>query len=144
MLVDPGVKKVMRYLSIILIVTFVASVIFVSGCGGKQSYSVDEVLNSFSTIAGQRTLAERQNIYPWWSENISQGSVKHMEDGGNYQIEFPGMSGGSEVWGIDLNNSKIWPINNNAILMAFALFCHSGEDPSADCQQWAHQLQTGE
>ena len=125
-------------------VACVASVIFVSGCGGKQAYSIDEVLNSFSTIAEQRMLTERQNIYPWWSEKISQGSVKHIKDGDYYQIEFPSMSGGSEVWGIDLNNSRIWPINNNAVLMAFALFCHSGEDPSVDCQQWAHQLQTGE
>jgi len=135
---------VTRYLSIILLVALVAGIVFVSGCGGQQSYSIDQVLNSFSTIAQQRTLAVRQDIYPWWSEKISQGSVKHIGDADYYQIEFPGMSGGSEVWGIDMNNSSIWPINNNALLMAFALFCRSGEDPSADCQQWAQKLETKE
>jgi hypothetical protein len=117
----------------------------VSSCGGNgnQSYSIDQVLNSFSTVAQQLTLDERQDIYPWWSEKISQGSVKHIKDADYYQIEFTGMSG-TEVWGIDMNNSRIWPINDNAVLMAFALFCRSGEDPSADCQQWAQKLETKE
>ena len=75
-------------------------------------------------------------LFIWWSEKISQGSVKYLKDGDYYEIEFLGMSGGSEVWGIDMGSSKIWPINNSAVLMAFALFCNSGEDPSADCQQW--------
>jgi len=129
---------------VILVAAVTLSIVLLSGCGGKASYSIDEVLNSFSTIAEQRTLADRQNIYPWWSENINQGSVKHVTDGDYYQIEFPGMSGGPEVWGIDMSNSKIWPINNSALLMAFALFCVGGDDPSADCQQWAHQLETGQ
>ena len=139
-----------RYLSIILMAALAASIVFVSGCGGKESYSteksysIDEVLNSLSNIAEQRTLAERQTVYPWWSEKISQGSVKHIGDEGYYQIEFPGMAGGSEVWGIDMNNSRIWPINDDAVLMAFALFCHSGNDPNADCWQWADQLKTKE
>ena len=131
-----------RYLSIILMAALATSIIFASGCGSEESYSKDKVLNSFSQVAEQRTLTDRQNIYPWWSEKISQGSVKHIRDVDYYQIEFSGMSGGSEVWGIDMNNSKIWPINDSALLMAFALFCHSAEDPSMDCQQWAHQLET--
>jgi hypothetical protein len=89
------VGTVKRYFSVILIVTLATSIIFLSGCGGKGSYSIDDVLNSFSRIAGQRTLADRQNVYPWWSANINQGSVKHITDGDYYQIEFPGMSGAS-------------------------------------------------
>jgi len=135
---------VKRYFPVILIAALAMSIIFFAGCSGKASYSIDDVLNSFSRIAQQRTLADRQDIYPWWSANISQGSVKHVADGDYYQIEFPGMSGGSEVWGIDMNNSKIWPINDSATLMAFALFCQGGEDTNSDCQQWAHQSETGQ
>lgn len=131
-----------RYLSIILMAALATSIIFASGCGSEESYSKDKVLNSFSQVAEQRTLTGRQNIYPWWSEKTSQGSVKYLRDVDYYEIEFPGMAGGMEVWGIDMNNSKIWPINDSALLMAFALFCHSAEDPSMDCQQWAHQLET--
>jgi hypothetical protein len=134
-------EKVKRYPAIILKAILATSIIFASGCGSKESYSKDQVLNSFSKVAEQRTLIGRDNIYPWWSEKISQGSIKYVKDGDYYEIEFLGMSGGSEVWGIDMGSSKIWPINNSAVLMAFALFCHSGEDPSADCQQWAHQME---
>ena len=131
-----------RYLAIILTAILATGIIFASGCGSEESYSKDKVLNSFSQVAEQRALTGRQNIYPWWSEKISQGSVKHIRDVDYYEIEFPGMSGGSEVWGIDMDSSKIWPINQSAVLMAFTLFCHSAEDPSTDCQQWAHQLET--
>jgi hypothetical protein len=96
-------------------------------------------LSTFSQVAKQRTLTARQNIYSWWSERLSQGSVKYIKSGDYYQIEFVSMSG-VEEWGINMETSKFWPMNDKATMSAFTMFCSSKDDPAGDCQQWANQL----
>lgn len=131
----------MRYLTTILISILAASFILMSGCAGSSEgpHSTSEVLSTFANITEQRTLTARQNIYYWWSERLNQGSVNYIKAEDYYQIEFVSMSG-VEEWGINMESSKIWPLNDEATMSAFTLFCSSKDDPSADCQQWADQL----
>ena len=130
-----------RYLLVILIAIFSASFILISGCAGSSEgpHSTSEVLSSFANITEQRTLTARQDIYSWWSERLNQGSVNYIKAENYYQIEFVSISG-VEEWGINMENSRIWPINDNATMSAFTMFCTSKDDPSTDCQQWADQL----
>lgn len=130
-----------RYLPLILIVVLAASITWVSACtgSGKGPHSADEVLNTFSQVAGQRTLTARENIYSWWSERLEQGSVKYMEAENYYKVEFVSMSG-VEVWGINMESSEIWPMNDRAIMSAFTMFCSSKDDPAVDCQEWSNRL----
>src|SRR4030042_5198158 len=130
-----------RYLLVILIAIFSASFILISGCAGSSEgpHSTSEVLSSFANITEQRTLTARQDIYSWWSERLNQGSVNYIKAENYYQIEFVSISG-VEEWGINMENSRIWPINDNATMSAFTMFCTSKDDPSTDCQQWADKL----
>lgn len=131
----------MRYLALILLEVFAISFILISGCASisEGPHSKSEVLSSFANITEQCTLAARQNIYSWWSERLNQGSVKYIKAQDYYEIEFVSMSG-VEEWGINMESSKIWPLNHEATISAFTLFCSSKDDPGADCQQWANQL----
>lgn len=130
-----------RYLIVVLIAILAASIILISGCvsSSKGPHSTSEVLSSFSTVVEQRTLTARENIYSWWSERLNQGSVKYIKAETYYKVEFVSMSG-VEVWGINMESSKIWPMNDKATMSAFTMFCTSGDDPSTDCQQWANEL----
>ncbi len=130
-----------RYLLVVLMAILAASIIIMSGCASSSEgpYSASEVLRSFDKIAEQRTLPARENIYSWWSERLNQGSVKYIKAEDCYEIEFVSMSG-VEEWGIDMESSRIWPMNDKAIMSAFTMFCSSKDDPAVDCQQWANQL----
>jgi hypothetical protein len=129
------------YLVVILITILTASPILLSGCAGNSEghYSTSEVLSSFADITEQHTLTARENIYSWWSERLNQGSVNYIRAEDYYEVEFVSMSG-IEQWGIDMESSKIWPINQNAIFSAFTMFCSGKDDASTDCQPWSNQL----
>lgn len=130
-----------RYLTLIVTAILAASVIFTCACtsSNKGPNSDNEVLSTFSQVAEQRTITARDNIYSWWAERLDQGSVTYMKAENYYKVEFLSMSG-VETWGINMETSKIWPINHKAIVSAFSMFCSSKDDPSTDCQQWAQQL----
>jgi hypothetical protein len=129
------------HLKLIFIAVLATSIIYTLSCTSisKGPHSSDEVLTTFARLAEQQTLTARDNIYSWWSERLSQGSVKYVEDENYYEVEFVSMSG-VEQWGIDMESSKIWPMNQNAILSAFTMFCSGKDDASTDCQQWSNQL----
>ena len=133
---------------LIVTVILVASILPAAGCTDTTdtaTYSSDDVLASFIILAEERTLedAARQEICRWWSPQIILGSVKYLEYGEVYEIEFPDMSFEStEVWAIDMKNSEIWPVKSGAYMMAVTLFCQGRDDSSTDCQLWFSQLDT--
>ena len=58
-----------------------------------------------------------------------------------YEIHLPNFGDkGTEIWGIDMKSSQIWPKNAGALLSAIALFCHDRNDQRLDCQLWFAQL----
>ena len=126
----------------LILVGLVTVVLILSGCADGGEYSSDDVMSSFYTIAKNKTLSdsERQDYLKWWSHQIILGKVKQIE-GDVYEIQFPDMSLETvEVWGIDMNSSKIQPVNSGALLSAIVLFCRDRNDQKADCQLWVRQL----
>lgn len=78
-----------------------------------------------------------QEIFPWWSFNVSLGEVTYIQEEDIYEIEFPCLGEeGVEVWGIDMKTREIWPLNSGALLSALLFFCEGRDDPRAECQTW--------
>ena len=134
-----------RYLIPILVPVLVVAITFTSGCASTGSHSTDEVVSSFYNIAKQRTVEENKMLLYAWSPPIMLAVVKYIKDEDYYEIDLPcepdnPSSTCVEEWGIDMQSTRIWPINYNAIMWALVLFCHSKDDPNSDCQLWVHEL----
>ncbi len=140
-----GNETTMKYKIVRLMligVTLIILTLVIPSCTEKGSYSSDDIMSSFYTIAKNKTLSdsERQDYLKWWSLQIILGEVKHIKDD-VYEIQFPDMSLETvEAWGIDMNSSKIQPVNGGALLSAIVLFCRDRNDQKADCQLWVRQL----
>lgn len=134
------------FLVLLALVLLGSSVLF--GCrpsegnAGKSNYSSDDVISSFCAIAKDRALPDsfRQEYLKSWSTQTILGKVKRVEDD-VFEIQFPDISLETmEVWGIDMNSSKIQPMNGGALLSALLLFCRDRDDQKADCQSWVRLL----
>ncbi len=130
----------MAKINLLLVFPLIAMMIMTS-CTSSGRYTEDEVISSYYEIASEQALTERQEILRWWSPQIILGQVKYLKENDIYEIKFPDMElEGEEIWGIDMKDSKIWPVNGGALLSAIVLFCEDRNDQRLDCQLWFAQL----
>lgn len=126
-----------------ILVGLITVVLMLSGCADGGEYSSDDVMLAFHESAKNQTLPDtkQQEYFRMWFPQVTIGEVKHIESN-TYELRFADISWeGEEIWGIDMSNSKIQPVNGAALMSAIYMFCGDKESPNKDCEMWIRQLQ---
>jgi len=127
--------------NIILTITILMLAIFLLIACSPAPDSDKAVIASFKKIAESQRLPEQEEIYKWWVLQSYLSKVSYIKERNIYEIQFPTMDDkGVEIWAVDINNSRIIPLNYPALLMAMVLFCKDKTDNSGDCQTYFRQL----
>jgi hypothetical protein len=126
----------------ILLVLLLTAAMVMTSCANKGGYTENDVILSFMDTAREQANPELpKDVMTWWLSTLPLAKVEYIKETDMYEITFANFGGeGVEIWGIDMESSRIWPENAGALLSAIGLFCRDRNDQRLDCQLWFAQL----